>query len=225
MSYIGRYERFIDALKNQSVNGLVEMHHIVPKSMGGSNKKSNLIALTPRQHYIAHWMLWKAYGNKMAQAFWFMNNNGKHKAISSRSYEKLVKDARKAMSGENASWYGKKATKEMRAKQSEKRKAYMANPEARENVRKHRASQIIPSEAYERQAKVMSSLIWMNDGNRSYRVKPELVNEKLDEGLMHGRIMSHINDEYKKLRSEIATKQWNALKSSGHVGSLKRISL
>ncbi len=37
----------------------IEMHHIVPRSMGGGNKKENLVSLTAREHFICHWLLVK----------------------------------------------------------------------------------------------------------------------------------------------------------------------
>lgn len=43
--------------------GEIEIHHIVPKCCGGTNKKDNLIALTTREHYIAHILLTKIYKN------------------------------------------------------------------------------------------------------------------------------------------------------------------
>ena len=39
--------------------GYYEKHHIVPRSMGGSNKKSNLVDLTAREHYVCHRLLTK----------------------------------------------------------------------------------------------------------------------------------------------------------------------
>ena len=36
-----------------------EYHHIIPRSMGGSNEKENIIKLTPREHYICHLCLIK----------------------------------------------------------------------------------------------------------------------------------------------------------------------
>ena len=66
--------------------------------MGGDNSSANLIDLTPRQHYIAHWMLWKAYKSKEVTAAFFSmcNQNNKfqhrHFRITSRMYESLKKD-------------------------------------------------------------------------------------------------------------------------------------
>ena len=73
LHYLNRYNKFINALKNQSIDGYCEKHHIVPRSMGGSDDASNLIKLTGRQHYLAHGMLWKAYGGSMTRAFFMMS--------------------------------------------------------------------------------------------------------------------------------------------------------
>jgi hypothetical protein len=53
-----------------------ELHHILPRSMGGSNEKSNVVHLTTAQHYEAHYLLWKAYSNQqMSCAFHLMTTN------------------------------------------------------------------------------------------------------------------------------------------------------
>ena len=53
-----------------------EIHHILPRCLGGSNKKENLVLLTGREHFLAHWLLIRIYlGNsKLAFAFWGMCN-------------------------------------------------------------------------------------------------------------------------------------------------------
>jgi len=42
-----------------------EKHHIIPRCMGGSDEKSNLVKLTAREHFIAHTLLVKIYPNNM----------------------------------------------------------------------------------------------------------------------------------------------------------------
>lgn len=37
----------------------VERHHIIPRSEGGSSKKSNLVELTLKEHWLAHMLLIK----------------------------------------------------------------------------------------------------------------------------------------------------------------------
>lgn len=90
--HLVRYNNFISALKGQVVEGYSENHHIVPRSHGGSNKKDNLIALTPRQHFIAHRMLWKAYGGSMARAYFMMSATGKYGKIGSKTYSMARED-------------------------------------------------------------------------------------------------------------------------------------
>jgi hypothetical protein len=97
--YHNRYLKFIDALKNQSIDGYSEKHHIVPRSMGGGDEPSNIIVLTLRQHYVAHWMLWKVYGGKMAVAFDYMNGIKKYGyRLTGRTIKLLSEDVSKRRS-------------------------------------------------------------------------------------------------------------------------------
>lgn len=41
----------------------LELHHIIPRHAGGSDKTSNLVLLTHREHVKAHKLLFKIYGN------------------------------------------------------------------------------------------------------------------------------------------------------------------
>ena len=87
-----------------SIQGYKETHHIIPRSFGGDNIKSNVVQLTAREHYIAHALLWKMkfkgiYGSKMAFAFNTFINKMTTKergvnhtyTISSRMYETFRK--------------------------------------------------------------------------------------------------------------------------------------
>jgi hypothetical protein len=73
--------------------GAIETHHIIPKSMGGSNAKTNLVKLSPREHYICHLLLTKCVDKKfrvkMVKACYLM---GKSRNITSRSFERLKLD-------------------------------------------------------------------------------------------------------------------------------------
>ena len=115
--YLFRYNRFIDSLRSQVIDGYCEEHHIVPRSHGGSDAKDNLIALTPRQHFVAHWMLWKAYGGNMGRAFFMMSNFGKYGKVNSKTYamarEDYSKQVKNQLTGKPAQ---SKFTEEHRAK-------------------------------------------------------------------------------------------------------------
>lgn len=109
----------------QKSNGeYFESHHIIPKSLNGSDRLYNRALLTAREHFICHWLLVKIYPNgsvehgKMLYAFWRMqsSNNCHNRYIFSRAYEKLRKDFASyvgentaiTQSGERNSHYGTK---------------------------------------------------------------------------------------------------------------------
>lgn len=100
--YLNRYNTFINTIKHSSrvIIGYSENHHIQPRCLQGSDDKSNMIELTLREHFIAHWLLWKAYPDyfPIASAFLQMVNKNpklkKNKSINtgrvnSKSYTKL----------------------------------------------------------------------------------------------------------------------------------------
>lgn len=105
--------------------------------------------------------------------------------------------------------------KETRDKMSAIKIEQMKNPEVREKLRQHRLNQIITPESYKKQAQVISSLVWMNDGKRSYRIKPDLVEKKLNEGLTKGRLHNYINEEYRQKRKRQFDDYWASVKSKG----------
>ena len=63
MNYKKHYKLLIEKAQNRKLNGYFEKHHIVPRCIGGTNEKSNLVELTPEEHYVAHQLLVKMYPN------------------------------------------------------------------------------------------------------------------------------------------------------------------
>jgi hypothetical protein len=62
MDYTLHYQRLIDRSPRQKPKeGYFERHHIVPKCLGGTNEKTNLVFLTPEEHYVAHQLLVKMH--------------------------------------------------------------------------------------------------------------------------------------------------------------------
>jgi len=93
LNYKLAYERLIQkALIRVEIPNVIEKHHIIPKSMGGSNSKSNIVFFTPKEHYVAHHLLWKIHRTKeMHYAFWLMINktsrDGRREyKVNSRTY-------------------------------------------------------------------------------------------------------------------------------------------
>jgi predicted RNA-binding Zn-ribbon protein involved in translation (DUF1610 family) len=66
-----------------------ERRHILPKCLGGNNKKENIILLTAKEHYLCHKLLTHIYkgDRKIACAFYYMSYNKKHNyVVSARDY-------------------------------------------------------------------------------------------------------------------------------------------
>lgn len=104
MNYQNTYNQLIKKRQSEIlINQHYETHHILPKSLGGDNKKSNLVRLTPREHYIAHLLLAKIYSGKMWYAFYMMsfgknNRNQRTYKVNSRLYEKAKLECSKITS-------------------------------------------------------------------------------------------------------------------------------
>ena len=57
--YTRAYFRIIEHRKSNPSNDPTERHHIIPKSIGGSDASDNLVDLTLREHFICHLLLTK----------------------------------------------------------------------------------------------------------------------------------------------------------------------
>jgi hypothetical protein len=70
MDYQKIYDNIITNRRKNPFKGYTESHHVIPKSMGGSNAKENLVDLSAREHYIVHWLLYKIYKSKEMAHAW-----------------------------------------------------------------------------------------------------------------------------------------------------------
>lgn len=94
MNYKKIYSSLVESCKNRKISSTIayESHHIIPRSLGGSDDASNLVKLTLREHFFAHLLLSKIYQGadqiKMMHALKMMSGIGKSKKIiNSRQYE------------------------------------------------------------------------------------------------------------------------------------------
>lgn len=95
MNYQKHYDLLIQRAKNRSLIGYAENHHILPKCLGGGDKLSNIVRLTPEEHYVAHQLLVKIYpGNhKIAYAAFAMcGSNDKVTRPKNKIYSWLRKE-------------------------------------------------------------------------------------------------------------------------------------
>lgn len=61
MDYTKIYNSLVERAKNRTITGYTEVHHIIPRCLGGGDEKENLAVLTPEEHYVAHQLLTKIY--------------------------------------------------------------------------------------------------------------------------------------------------------------------
>jgi len=96
--YTKWYYNIIDRAKSRVLAKeiYIEKHHIIPRSLGGTNDSKNLVELTAKEHFICHLLLSKMTEgqnqNKMIHALWCMSmltNRQKKYKIKSQTYSIL----------------------------------------------------------------------------------------------------------------------------------------
>lgn len=74
MNYQRIYNNIISNRKqNPLTEGYGETHHIVPRSLGGTDNKNNLVRLTAREHFVCHCLLSKMYEKESFE--WYKMNH------------------------------------------------------------------------------------------------------------------------------------------------------
>ena len=124
--YTKCYYNIIDRAKSRDLSKetYTEKHHIIPKSLGGSNNKDNLVKLTAKEHRLAHILLPRMtidplHTKSMWYALWMMlrtkNANQQRKISKGSAFE-----VAKIKVAENSSQLhkGKTVSKETREKLS-----------------------------------------------------------------------------------------------------------
>ena len=109
MEYKQIYDNIINYRLDNPLNGYTEKHHILPRSLGGNDDKSNLVDLSAREHYICHLLLTKIYPKgsqeyyKMVKAYNLMakaSSDGQRRdyKINANLYENLRLELSNALS-------------------------------------------------------------------------------------------------------------------------------
>lgn len=168
--HLARYIRFI---KSRIPNlGPLEKHHICPKADDLFPEFKNLIEhswngieLTPREHYIAHLLLWKTYGGSQAYAIRFMTSSEKK---TSRLYKSLRSETIKTTTGKKRSLetrqrmseaqIGKPKTPEAIAKRSAKNTGSKRSFATRQRMSKARKGIVFTAEHRENLSKARRSI-------------------------------------------------------------------
>lgn len=99
--YTKLYYSIINRAKTRCLEGYKEKHHIIPKSLGGSNDKDNLVNLTAREHFLCHYLLTKMttgqHKSKMVHAANMMlqisnDYQSRYTQVNSKIFEQIKKE-------------------------------------------------------------------------------------------------------------------------------------
>jgi hypothetical protein len=137
MNYRLKYDWLINRARNRNVVGYTEKHHILPKSLRGTNKKENIIRLTAREHFIAHWLLSKIYNNpQMTYAFWRMCNKSDNRnyTINSKTYSKTKEEFSILMKNRVGTFTGRTHTDKTKLKMRNSQLGHIVTEETREKL-------------------------------------------------------------------------------------------
>jgi hypothetical protein len=118
MNYKHIYDLIIENRNIYAFEGYTENHHIIPRSLGGTDEPENLIKLSAREHFLCHYLLAKIFKKetfewyKMNHAFMMMKceSLNQNRYFNSRLYEALKLNFSSVMSllqrGKGNSQYG-----------------------------------------------------------------------------------------------------------------------
>lgn len=143
------HDQIIQRARSRELDCYSERHHIVPRSMGGTNESHNIVQLTYQEHFIIHWLLSKITSgrdkSKMLFALRSMTRPHNGRLIPSWRFAIGRKSQRKAMKGyvwpadalekRSASNKGSKRSKQTRLRMSKSQKS--RPPRTEEQNRQH----------------------------------------------------------------------------------------
>jgi hypothetical protein len=98
MNYLKIYKNLIESrqkTRDLEKGADYEIHHVSPRCLGGTDESSNLVKLTYREHYIAHWLLIKIYPNEPKIHYGFLcmlRDPHGYRKLTSRMVETIKKN-------------------------------------------------------------------------------------------------------------------------------------
>jgi hypothetical protein len=181
------YSDIIEKAKNRFIDVYTENHHIIPRSLGGTNDQTNLVKLTAREHFICHWLLVKMTTGqdhyKMLNALRMMKaeKQGQQRyrtKITARVYENIKQEyadlQSKNIKGVCNGMYGKNHTDEAKQKISKANKGRVQPPDEKERQKlawkKRQEVGLKRAELSEAHRK-LRSLKYAGEGNPRYGVE------------------------------------------------------
>jgi len=185
------YNSIIDKAQKRNWNKVdfyVEKHHILPKSLGGTNDKHNLVVLTAREHFICHLLLTK-----------ITSGQEKYKMIS--AYSKMFssgKDSQRYKPNSRFFEMSKKLLSEMMKKNNPTKSELVRNKMSLNSWTKKENAEEIRQKISKNKTGVKLNL---TDEQRTQRSKTKLAEKNGMYGKTH-------TDEVKQKLSNLRSKTW-----------------
>jgi hypothetical protein len=210
MNYHALYDRIIDRARTRTLDEYTEQHHVIPRSFGGSNSKDNLVRLTPREHFICHFLLCKmsiAYTpqwHSALKAFQMMcSKSPAHQTryINSRLYAVMKCHMSATMSasqkGEKNSQYGTcwiHRNLEKKKIKIDELSTYIAQGWTKGRVAKKiskKRRRVIKRPQSTKERNSQYGTMWINDGLKNKKIE-KIYESEIPLGWKKGRIMDMI---------------------------------
>lgn len=134
MNYAAIHDSIISKAKSEERQkaGVViyELHHIVMRSLGGDDSQENTVLLTPREHFLVHYLLWKMHpsDDRYRHPIFLFKHKG---AKNSRLYEAARKEHIIRMKMDNPSLH---LSEESKLSKSNKLKNHIRSEEHCRNI-------------------------------------------------------------------------------------------
>lgn len=141
MNYQRQYELLIEKARQRgTVEGYKERHHIIPRCIGGSDEKENLVELTAREHFVAHRLLWMWHRSREMAYAWRMmswNTNNHQRRLRAKDYQHIKEAiAETGISEEHRKAFTRKGSKNSPAHRRKISAALKGKPHSPELKRK-----------------------------------------------------------------------------------------
>ena len=200
--YKSWHDSIIKKALNRKLSGYLEKHHILPKSLGGSDNKDNLVELTAKEHFIVHMLLCKFTKGLARRSMLY--------AFKAMSYYK--KDGRDYK-------INSRIAKQLRSE-------LKFSDEHIENLRKKKLGRKIPIEtklkmslqhikfAYLKDKKVNfkdggKHRVVVHKGTKTRRINLENIKNYLENGYKLGRYRPYFTKEYINEVDKLTKEYWN----------------
>lgn len=208
--YTKTYMKIIESrrlLNRSKKESYFESHHIVPRCLGGNNKKENLILLTAKEHYICHLLLIKMTSGKDRSKMCLglkclsqMKNHKQSRNLTSRMFERFRLEANQAISenhsdvsGSNNPMFGKpspnkgvKMTDEQKDKIKKSLTGRSFSESHKDNIKNNHWSKRGFQPHNKGKKTGSNGSMWVNNGESNLKIKSD---SPLPAGYVKGRIV------------------------------------